>query len=429
MPKPATPWPNGNVTVFDTSLGWRFPNPKHGEAVSARGDGRDRREPRRAVRDRARRAGRVRARVAPARRSRRRGRAASPTSSCRSRSPQPRRARRSSVERRRRAARRTRTLEKLARLEAGVPRRRHASPPATRRRSTTARRRCSSARASAREEAWAGSRWRASSPARAAGVDPRYMGIGPVPATQKALARAGWTRRDIDLVELNEAFAAQVLACPARAAGCDATRVNVNGGAIALGHPLGCSGARIAARWSTRCADAASARARRRCASAWARASPGCSNWCKLAGWPPRPTGRLKGRFEIMEQIGEGGFATVLPRERGHDRRDRRAQAAQRRLPEGRGSGRALPPRSVRGGVDQLALRRRDARLRHLRRRGLHRHGVCRGADAARGDARARVAAERHPRHRRANRAGARRRASAEHRPSRSQAGERHARR
>jgi 3-oxoadipyl-CoA thiolase len=78
----------------------------------------------------------------------------------------------------------------------------------------------------------------------AAGVHPNVMGIGPVPASQKALARAGLTSKDIDLVELNEAFAAQSLAC-VRALGFDAARVNVNGGAIALGHPLGASGARI----------------------------------------------------------------------------------------------------------------------------------------------------------------------------------------
>jgi 3-oxoadipyl-CoA thiolase len=79
----------------------------------------------------------------------------------------------------------------------------------------------------------------------AAGVDPGYMGIGPIPATRKALARAGLEIGDIDVVELNEAFASQVLAC-ARELGIDHDRLNVNGGAIALGHPLGCSGARLA---------------------------------------------------------------------------------------------------------------------------------------------------------------------------------------
>ena len=77
-----------------------------------------------------------------------------------------------------------------------------------------------------------------------AGVDPAIMGIGPVPATQKALQRAGLKIGDIGLVELNEAFASQSIAC-IKELGLDASKVNVNGGAIALGHPLGCSGARI----------------------------------------------------------------------------------------------------------------------------------------------------------------------------------------
>jgi 3-oxoadipyl-CoA thiolase len=77
-----------------------------------------------------------------------------------------------------------------------------------------------------------------------AGVDPAVMGIGPVPSTRKALERAGLEPKDIDLVELNEAFASQVLASM-RELGFDHERLNVNGGAIALGHPLGCSGARL----------------------------------------------------------------------------------------------------------------------------------------------------------------------------------------
>ncbi|MBL0310026.1 MAG: thiolase family protein [Bacteroidetes bacterium] len=78
----------------------------------------------------------------------------------------------------------------------------------------------------------------------AAGVEPAYMGIGPVPATQKALKRAGLKAADLGLVELNEAFASQSIAC-IRDLGLNPEIVNVNGGAIALGHPLGCSGARI----------------------------------------------------------------------------------------------------------------------------------------------------------------------------------------
>jgi 3-oxoadipyl-CoA thiolase len=84
-------------------------------------------------------------------------------------------------------------------------------------------------------------RWVASG---AAGVPPRIMGMGPVPAARKALARANLTMADIGLVEINEAFAVQVLAV-ARELGLDPARTNVNGGAVALGHPLGCSGARI----------------------------------------------------------------------------------------------------------------------------------------------------------------------------------------
>ncbi len=77
-----------------------------------------------------------------------------------------------------------------------------------------------------------------------AGVEPQRMGIGPVPATRKVLERAGWTTADLDLIELNEAFAAQSVPC-LRLLELDPERVNVNGGAIALGHPVGCSGARI----------------------------------------------------------------------------------------------------------------------------------------------------------------------------------------
>ena len=77
-----------------------------------------------------------------------------------------------------------------------------------------------------------------------AGVDPAVMGIGPIPATRKALERAGLEVDDLDLVELNEAFASQSIVC-IRELGLDEQRVNVNGGAIALGHPLGMSGARM----------------------------------------------------------------------------------------------------------------------------------------------------------------------------------------
>jgi acetyl-CoA acetyltransferase family protein len=77
-----------------------------------------------------------------------------------------------------------------------------------------------------------------------AGVNPSIMGVGPIPATQKSLKRAGLGAKDLDLVELNEAFAVQALVCM-QELGLDASRVNVNGGSIAIGHPLGCSGVRI----------------------------------------------------------------------------------------------------------------------------------------------------------------------------------------
>ena len=91
-----------------------------------------------------------------------------------------------------------------------------------------------------------------------AGVDPAYMGIGPMVAIPRALEAAGLELDQIELIELNEAFASQVLAC-AEGLGIDEERLNVNGGAIALGHPLGCSGARLMTTlvWELRRAAAA----------------------------------------------------------------------------------------------------------------------------------------------------------------------------
>ncbi|MBV9882055.1 MAG: acetyl-CoA C-acyltransferase, partial [Sphingomonadaceae bacterium] len=77
-----------------------------------------------------------------------------------------------------------------------------------------------------------------------AGVDPSIMGIGPVPSSRRALEKAGWTIADLDLIEANEAFAAQALAV-GKELGWESDRVNVNGGAIAIGHPIGASGARV----------------------------------------------------------------------------------------------------------------------------------------------------------------------------------------
>src|SRR3974377_780951 len=77
-----------------------------------------------------------------------------------------------------------------------------------------------------------------------AGVDPAIMGTGPIPSSRKALEKAGWNIGELDLIESNEAFAAQSL-CVVRELGLDPEKVNVNGGAIAIGHPLGMSGARL----------------------------------------------------------------------------------------------------------------------------------------------------------------------------------------
>src|SRR6202012_5298021 len=76
------------------------------------------------------------------------------------------------------------------------------------------------------------------------GVDPAIMGTGPIPASRKALEKAGWKMGDLDLIEANEAFAAQALSV-VKELGLDPAKVNVNGGAIALGHPIGASGARV----------------------------------------------------------------------------------------------------------------------------------------------------------------------------------------
>jgi acetyl-CoA C-acetyltransferase len=77
-----------------------------------------------------------------------------------------------------------------------------------------------------------------------AGVDPKIMGMGPAPASRRALEKAGWTAADLDLMEINEAFAAQACAVN-KEMGWDTSRINVNGGAIAIGHPIGASGCRI----------------------------------------------------------------------------------------------------------------------------------------------------------------------------------------
>lgn len=127
----------------------------------------------------------------------------------------------------------------------------------------------------------------------AAGVDPRRMGLGPVPATRKLLARTGVGVEDLDLVELNEAFAAQALAV-IRELGLDEERTNVHGGAIALGHPLGCSGARILTTLL---------HALERRATAGERARYGLATLCVGVG---------QGEATLVETLREGPPARVL---------------------------------------------------------------------------------------------------------------------
>jgi 3-oxoadipyl-CoA thiolase len=249
MPKAGTPWPNGNVTVYDTSLGWRFPNEKMKKLfpLEAMGETAENLVEKygiaRAEQDQFALESHQKAVAAQAA-----GKftdeliavevAGAPSGVSRGATKKGERVRFEKDE----GPRADTTLEKLARLEpafrpGGTVTAGNAS---TLNDGAAALIVCSEERA--KRQGWkplarvvAGA---------AAGVDPRYMGIGPVPATQKALARAGWSVSDVAVAELNEAFASQVLAC-LRELPIARERVNVNGGAVALGHPLGCSGARI----------------------------------------------------------------------------------------------------------------------------------------------------------------------------------------
>ncbi len=243
MPKPERAYPTGDVTVYDTTLGWRFPNPKLAELFPLEGMGETAeniaentyeqmpisREEQdafayeshlRAVN--AMRAGRFDDEIVPVSVPQRKG---EPVWVVNDEHPRP-----------------DTTPEKLAQLR-----------PVFRKGGTVTAGNASGINDGAAAILLAGEEAvqaqglqpmaRIVSMA-VAGVDPRVMGLGPVPASRKALDRAGLTVDDIGLVELNEAFAVQALTCIGEL-GLDRTRVNVNGGAIALGHPLGCSGARI----------------------------------------------------------------------------------------------------------------------------------------------------------------------------------------
>jgi acetyl-CoA acetyltransferase family protein len=242
MPKSAAPFPNGNLTVYDTSLGWRFPNPRM-EALfplEAMGETAENLAERyvipREAQDRfalesheravaAQHAGRFADELCPVAVAQPKGPAVTVSADESPRAD-------SSLE----------ALGKLApvfrkggSVTAGNSSGLNDGAAAVLVASAELARRLG-VKPMARVVAGA-----------AAGVDPRVMGIGPVPATRKALARAGWSLADVELAELNEAFAAQSLAVLRDLEGLAPERVNVNGGAIALGHPLGCSGARIVA--------------------------------------------------------------------------------------------------------------------------------------------------------------------------------------
>ena len=261
------------VAVHDSTLGWRFVNPEMERlyGIDAMGETAENvAEERVGV---AGRPGRVRAAVAGAHGEGGRRPAGWPRRSCRCRcrpgagDPTVVSARRAPAADDPRGA---------GRAEAGVPRRRHGDGGQL----VGGQRRCGRAAGRVGE---GGRALRADAAGRVtggatAGVAPRVMGLGPVPATRKLLDRAGVAVGDIDVVELNEAFAAQALAV-LRDLGLpdDAEHVNPNGGAIALGHPLGMSGARLALT----CARSSSPTATpgggsRRCASASARASRCC---------------------------------------------------------------------------------------------------------------------------------------------------------
>ena len=239
MPKAQSAFPIGNVTVYDSSLGWRFPNPRlealfpleaMGQTAEnlveqygisrADQDAFALRSHQKAVAAQA--AGRFADEILPVTVERRKQ---APLVVDADEGPRP-----------------ESTIESLAKLRPAF----RAGGSVTAGNSSTLNDGAAALVMVSRARAEAGAHpilgtWRA---AASAGVDPRTMGIGPVPATRRCLARAGVQLPDVGTLELNEAFAAQSLAV-IRELGLDEERINVHGGAIALGHPLGCSGARI----------------------------------------------------------------------------------------------------------------------------------------------------------------------------------------
>jgi acetyl-CoA C-acetyltransferase len=241
MPKSPTPWPNGNVTVYDTSLGWRFPNERMKQLfpLEAMGETAENLVEKfhitRGEQDQWALESHQKAIAAEAA-----GKLAGERIAVAV--PGGKRNETSRIEKDE-GPRADTSLDKLAQLAAAFRPGGSVTAGNSSGLNDGAAALVVCSDPFARAHGWkplgrvvAGA---------AAGVDPRLMGIGPVPATLKVLARAGWKLSDIELAELNEAFAAQVLAC-LRQLELPRDRINVNGGAIALGHPLGCSGARIA---------------------------------------------------------------------------------------------------------------------------------------------------------------------------------------
>ncbi|HEX6140192.1 MAG TPA: thiolase family protein [Candidatus Limnocylindria bacterium] len=240
MAKPSAAFPRGEQTLYDTTLGWRFTNPRLAEAfypysmgetaenvVERCGVTREEQDAFAVESQRrwaaAQQAGRFAGEVVPIE------------------APAGRETRTVDTDEHPRP---DTTMESLARLKPAF--RRDASGSVTAGNSSGINDGAAAvlvtSEARARELGWRPmARMLASA---VAGVDPATMGLGPIPASRKALERAGLAVADIDLVELNEAFAAQAIPCM-RELGLDAERVNVNGGAIAIGHPLGASGARL----------------------------------------------------------------------------------------------------------------------------------------------------------------------------------------
>ena len=274
MLKPEAPSSAATREMADTTLGWRFTNPGLAEMHHPYSMGETAENVAERWTRQPRGPGRVRARSPAARRGGHRGRPLRRPDRAGDRAPAQGRARSSSIATS--IPRADTTIEALARLQAGLPRGRHGH-----RRQQLGhqrrRRRAASWSRPASPASWACKPLARVVTTAVAGVDPAVMGLGPIPATRKALERAGLSVEDLDLVELNEAFASQSIAC-IRELGLDPAKVNVNGGAIALGHPLGMSGAAWSRRWSTSSPRPAAATAWRRCASASARASPRSSS-------------------------------------------------------------------------------------------------------------------------------------------------------